>query len=79
MFKFVPGQQYEFRFTNFRNEVETRHVIFQGVDYGANQYYPIPQWFIRCYDLERGEPRSFKIAGIDVTTIRKLDLGPGGA
>lgn len=69
MFHFVPGQRYTFRFLNYRSEWETRHVIFQGMDYGRNEYYPQKTWLLRCYDLERGEPRSFTLTGIDPTTI----------
>lgn len=77
MFRFVPGQQYEFRFRNYRGEDETRHVIFQGVDYGSNSYYSTPQWFIRCWDIERGEPRSFILSNIDVETLVVVG-GPAG-
>lgn len=69
MFSFIPGNQYQFRFRNYRGEDETRHVIFHGCDYGSNDYYPEPEWFIRCWDIERGESRSFVLRNIDTTTL----------
>jgi hypothetical protein len=69
LFSFLPGEEYQFRFKNYRGEWETRHVIFRGADYGSNAYYPEPQWFIRCWDIERSESRSLVLTGIDVNTL----------
>lgn len=69
----VAGRDLEFRFKNYRDEWETRHVVFHGVDFGANSHYADRQWFIRCWDVERGEQRSFPLERIDPETLRILE------
>jgi hypothetical protein len=71
MFKLIPGKNYKFRFKNYRGEDETRHVVFGGLDYGSNKYYPAPRWMMRCWDIERGEPRSFVLLNIDISTLEE--------
>lgn len=69
MFHFKTGTAYKFRFTNYRNEVETRHVLALGTSYGSKEYYSIPDWFLDTWDIERGEYRSFKLRQIDISTL----------
>lgn len=68
-FNLIPGQGIEVRFLNYRDEWETRHLLFQGVDYGSNSYYPDAQWFLRAWDVERGEPRSFPLVRLDPQSL----------
>lgn len=66
---FVIGREYQFKFTNYENDQETRHVLFLGLDHGSNVKYPDTQWFMRTWDIERGQPRSFPLTKIDTSTI----------
>lgn len=70
---FRAGDELQFPFVNYRDSRETRHVLVLGASYGANAYYPEPQWFLDCWDLERGERRSFAIAKIDASTVVRLN------
>lgn len=58
---FMPGQKLQFDYVNHRGEAETRHVIFRGLDWGENEWYPEAQWFMRCTDLVRNADRSFAL------------------
>lgn len=62
---FVTGTVVEFTYTNHRNETSQRHIAFQGLDYGGNEWYPERQWFLRGIDLDRSEYRSFALNRID--------------
>lgn len=66
---FRVGQHLRFMYHNHRGENEMRKVIFQGLDYGSNEWYREPQWFMRCHDIERNAIRSFSLARIDGSVI----------
>lgn len=69
-----PGQRIRFPYLNHKDLMETRDVVFQGVQYGANEYYPKPEWFLHCYDLDRQAFRSFAVSRIAPSTVELLDL-----
>lgn len=69
---FHAGHQISFPYTNHRGETRVRVAEILGVDYGSNEWYPEPQWFLRCTDLEKNVTRSFALARIDPQEIRKL-------
>lgn len=71
MLGFHTGDQLSFDYTNYRGETSVRHVIFIGLDYGENKWYPEPQWFMRTWDCEKQAYRSFALNKIDV---RKMEL-----
>jgi hypothetical protein len=74
-FKYLlPGQTYEFVYTNHRGETAKRLVIFQGLDYGSNDWHPTPCWLLRGKDLERQASRSFDLAKIDTDSLREFDV-----
>lgn len=58
-----------FPYTNHRGVNETRRVVFLGLDYGSNVFYPEPQWLMRTFDLDRKDYRSFALAKIDPGSI----------
>lgn len=66
---FMPGQTLSFFYTNHRGERERRVVRFDGIDFGENEWYPEPQWFIRTWDYDREAPRSFAISKIETETL----------
>jgi len=75
MLRFLPGQRLRFDYVNYRGEAETRDVIFKGLDFGANEWYPDPQWFMLCYDVARKAVRSFALAKIDANAIEIMPFG----
>jgi len=72
---FLPGQRLRFDYTNHRDVTERRDVIFKGLDYGDNEWYPERQWFVRCYDCDRDADRSFALSRIDGSAIEVVHLG----
>lgn len=72
MIVFLPGDRLEFEYMNHRGVVEQRNVIFKGVDYGENEWYVEPQWFLRCHDTARNAPRSFALARIAMRAPSRL-------
>ena len=69
---FLPGAEFEFPYENYRGETSDRHVRFLGLDYGENEWYPEPQWFMRCFDLGKNANRSFALNKIDPNTIKEV-------
>jgi predicted DNA-binding transcriptional regulator YafY len=70
----LPGTRINFEYFNHRNVVERRDVIFKGLDYGENEWYPEPQWFMRCYDMVRNADRSFALDRIDGFAVVETGL-----
>lgn len=69
---FQPGRPYKFRFENHRGETETRHVVFAALFYtNSNGHYDNEQWCAHCFDIERGEYRSFRLDRIQIETVRE--------
>lgn len=72
---FMPGNRLKFDYVNYKGETEERDVIFKGLDYGDNEWYPERQWFMRCHDIARDADRSFALAKIDADKIEVIHLG----
>ncbi len=72
---FMPGNRLRFRYVNHRGQDELRDVVFRGLDYGSNEWYPDKQWFMRCYDVERDAYRSFALARIEGDAIEVVAGG----
>lgn len=66
---FKLGSYLEFQYTNHRGETKLRRVLVMGVDFGENEWYPQPQWLLRCWDIERNDWRSFALSNIDTETL----------
>lgn len=80
IFTLKPGERLRFDYLNHRDVLEKRDAIFQGLDYGDNEWYPEPQWFMRCYDIDRDADRSFALSRIDGRAIIVVHLAmPKGA
>jgi predicted DNA-binding transcriptional regulator YafY len=67
-----PGDRIRFPYTNHRGVTEERDVIVQSIQYGSNEHYPEPQWFLGCYDCSRKGYRSFAVNRIDPTKVEKI-------
>ena len=72
---FLPGKRLRFDYLNHRDVLEHRDVIFRGLDFGTNEWYPEPQWFMRTYDCVRQADRSFALARIDGNAVETGHLG----
>jgi len=68
----LAGQSVEFGYLNHRGETATRQCVVIGPDYGSNEWYPEPQFFLRCIDTERNVIRSFALANIVAGTFKVL-------
>lgn len=66
------GADYQFEYENHRGETYMRTVQFLDIQYGENEWYPVPQFFFFGFDREKQAPRSFALAKIDMTTFRKV-------
>lgn len=69
---FRVGNRLAFTYTNHRNETARREIVFHGMDYGDNVWYPERQWFLRGWDSSRQEYRSFALARINPEEIEVL-------
>jgi len=50
-------------YTNWRGERRFRRLRPRLVWFGATDYHPEPQWFLRARDLEDGAVKDFALAG----------------
>lgn len=75
MHVFLPGQRLLFDYVNHRGEASKRDVIFKGLDYGENEFYTGPQWFVRCFDIAKGADRSFALGRIDGAKVEVVEFG----
>lgn len=66
---YLPGEKLRFPYVNYRGVEEVRTVIFRGLDFGDNEWYPERQWFMRTWDTVRNGDRSFALAKIDPDKI----------
>lgn len=64
-----PGALLTFPYTNHKGEYGIRTATFAGIEYGSNEWYPDPQWFIRTWDLDKNAARSFALNLIDPTQL----------
>lgn len=55
------GQIAQFEYTNYRGARGTRTLLVLGVQYGSNEYYPEPHFFLYGMDRDKGAMRSFAI------------------
>ena len=69
---FLPDQRLEFSYENYKGETSVRYVLFKGLDYGHNEWYPEDQWFLRCWDIKKNAFRSFALASINALEIEVL-------
>lgn len=70
LFGLRPGFHVQFDYTNHEGKFGTRTVLFQSLDFGSNEWYPEPQWFLSGMCLERRARRSFALAKIDGSKVR---------
>jgi hypothetical protein len=75
----LAGDYLQFDYTNHRGVKKTRTVKYQSCEFGAHEWYPAPQLFLRCFDIERSMAvRTFAVANIDMATLKVL-RGPAAA
>lgn len=61
-----------FYYTNHRDESNIRHVYPIGLDFGANEYYPEPQWLLRTWDYAKEAHRSFALDKISIPSVAPM-------
>lgn len=54
-----------FQYKNWRGETSRRVAIPIKLWYGTTEWHPSEQWFIRAYDIEKGEERDFALVDMD--------------
>lgn len=69
MINFPCGSTLIFPYEDYRGETTQRVVIFKNLQFGSNEWYPEPQWFLHAFDLEKNAYRSFALARLDPSTI----------
>lgn len=62
----------QFEYINHRGKIELRNVFPYGLDYGENEWYPQPQWFVRCWDYDKESERSFALLHILTGTVQVM-------
>lgn len=72
---FRQGDILQFNYKNHRDEDSTRTIRFEGLDYGRNDWYPTPGWFMRTWDLDRQQARSFRFENMTTPPVF-LQEGP---
>jgi hypothetical protein len=72
MLTFMSGARLRFPYTNHKNITEVREVTLEGLQYGSNQWYPKPQWFIRCWDSRKKDTKIFALNKIDPSKVEVL-------
>jgi predicted DNA-binding transcriptional regulator YafY len=69
MHVFIAGNILQFSYENYKGTISIRTVQLLGLDFGSNEWYPSDQWFIRCWDLDKKNFRSFALAKINPRSI----------
>jgi hypothetical protein len=59
-----PWDVIEFTYKNWRGETSKRRAVVRGLHFGDNSYHKERQMFLHCFDLDKGEYRSFAIKDI---------------
>lgn len=54
----------EFFYTNWRGENAIRTAIPKKIWFGQTSWHPEEQWFLRAFDVEKGEERDFALTDI---------------
>jgi len=66
---FKPDELLHFDYINMAGDAKRRRCKFIGIDFGTNDQFQEPQFFLRCHDLDINAPRSFAINRIDAGSL----------
>ncbi|AYP68218.1 hypothetical protein PQE75_gp086 [Bacillus phage vB_BcoS-136] len=62
-----------FTYTNYKGRTLVRKAIIEGFFFGANEYHPEYQVFIKGYDLDKMSERTYAVKDIEeVKVVRKI-------
>jgi predicted DNA-binding transcriptional regulator YafY len=53
-----------FTYRNFKGRTAVRRVRPIRLWFGSTCYYPVPQWLLKAFDLDKQAQRDFAFAGI---------------
>jgi len=51
-------------YKNYKDVESTRNIVPINVFYGATGWHPAPQWFLKAWDIDKGEIRDFAMKDI---------------
>jgi len=51
-------------YKNYRGEATIRHIRPSKAWYGVTEYHPVPQWFLKAWDLDKKAERDFALADV---------------
>ncbi len=66
---FQVGDILGFTYVNHSGNLEERRIVFLGLDFGSNEFYPGPTWLLRGWCTKRNAPRSFDLTKINGNAI----------
>jgi hypothetical protein len=74
MFKSLKnGMMLEFRYTNWKGEIEDRRVLYHQTQFGMiKDFHPEPCFVLQCFCLQRNATRSFDVSRIDASTFKVI-------
>lgn len=61
-----------FVYSNYRGEISTRQVEPIKLWFGKTEWHPIPQWFLKAFDLEKKATRDFAMKDIVTGPITNM-------
>jgi predicted DNA-binding transcriptional regulator YafY len=59
----------EIDYTNYQGQRATRRIKPMNMKFGANQWYPEPQYLMLAYDYEKEALREFAMKSINSWTV----------
>ncbi len=51
-------------YLNYKGETAVRTILPHRVWFGSTQWHPEPQWFLKAWDMDKGEDRDFAMKDI---------------
>jgi predicted DNA-binding transcriptional regulator YafY len=57
-------QSVDIDYTNHRGERGIRRIVPLGIEFGANEWHPEPQWLLRAFDADKKAVRLFAMKDI---------------
>ena len=56
--------QLVFKYKNWENKTSIRHIIPEKIYFGKTKWHPKKQWFLKAWDLDKKEKRTFAVKDI---------------
>jgi predicted DNA-binding transcriptional regulator YafY len=59
-----PEKIVQIVYTNYRGETMVRNIVPKEFKFGVSEWYPVPQYYVVAYDLEKKADRYFVMKNI---------------